>query len=487
MKTIEILRIVNLQFKEIYVVGGIFRDILMQKKYSIKKSCDIDIIVKNLKVNNLKKICTKYSLPFIVLDEKNKIYRVISKDDEVRIDFSNYKDLYKDIIRRDFTINTLFMPLSEFITQYSKNKFDVSKVVDYFNGIKDIKQKKIKLVNKNSLSDDALRILRAARFMSIGFHPDANVEQEVRKNVKKLNKISKERIVDELKKIFSVKSYNVLEWMDKNKILDSIFSEIKFVKQKGKNTKFKKFYFHKEGLWQHIKLTYKKVEFVLENLKLILGVHSKSVTEYLKKYPNAVFDIKMASLFHDIAKPHVLKNIDGRIRFFYHEEKSKEITYKILKRMKISNNETELICSLVENHMRIGNLCHAKELTEKGIFRLFNQLDDKIFPLIIISLADRYSYDSIPERKKDLELNEMPVFKKFVKKIIKKYCDYKKNKSIPKLIDGTVLIKKFGLSEGPMIGKILEQVREAQFLKKISTKSEAESLVRRIINDLETN
>ena len=277
-----------------------------------------------------------------------------------------------------------------------------------------------------------------------------------------------------LKKIFVVNSsYEIVEWLDKMKILETIFPEIKVVKTKGKNTRFKQFYFHKEGLWQHIKLTYKKVEFVLENITKILGKESVVIKKYFEEKNEKIFCLKISALFHDIAKPYVIKNIDGRIRFFYHETMSKEITVKQLKKFKLSVNEINIISKLVENHMRIGNLCHSKNVTDRAIYRLFNEMGEVFLPLIILSLADRYSYDSIPERKKDLEQNEMPKFIKFVKKLIKKWIEYKKRCCLPKIVDGNIIMKKFKISEGPVVGKILTEIREQQMLNKIKTLQEA--------------
>lgn len=495
MKIINLLKKVNKNFTDCYVVGGALRDILLEKNFY-----DIDIIIKNLNTKKLNKIICEINLPFVILDKENKIYRTVVKEENFTVDISSYTNLGKDLLRRDFTINTLLMSLEDFISQYERNisnyeksgkkvfklksKFELDKVIDYFGAVRDIKNKKLRLVSEDSLSSDSLRILRVARFMSLGFVPDKKINTKVRESLRLLKKVSAERIADELRKIFSVSSYPVVEWMDKNNILTTIFPQLKIAKEKGKNTKFKKFYFHEEGLWQHIKLTYKKVEFVLDNLDSILAKEAKVIRQYFSDFPEAIFCVKVASLFHDIAKPLVIKRIDGRVRFFYHEEKSKEITSIALKKMKLSNWEINLICNLVENHMRLGNLCHSKDLTEKGIIRLFNKLGEDIFPLIILSLADRYSYDSVPERKKDLELNEMPVFKKFLRKLLRRYLEYKKRQSIPRLLNGDVLIKEFGLKEGPLIGEILDYVRQAQFLKHISTSDEAKKLVKEYLNNL---
>jgi hypothetical protein len=104
---------------------------------------------------------------------------------------------------------------------------------------------------------------------------------------------------------------------------------------------------------------------------------------------------------------------------------------------------------------------------------LFNELGEIFLPLVVLSLADRYSYDSVPERKKDLEQNEMPKFIKFTKKLLQKWVEYNKRCCLEKIVDGNVIMKTFNLKEGPVIGKILGSIREQQILGKIKTQQEA--------------
>ncbi len=492
MKIVSLLKEINLSFDDSYVVGGILRDIFLTYNFLEKllstghTKVDIDIIVFNLVENKLKKILLQYNLPFVLLDQERKIYRtvVVEKTANVNIEFtvdiSNYEDLSTDISRRDFTINMLAVKLEYFIKYLTtkEKKFITANIIDKYGGVKDIKNKLLKIVNPKVFTDDPLRILRVARFMCYGFTPEAKIEKLVSKSKHLLKYVAKERIIEELKKIFNLNSYNVLEWLDKNKVLEEIIPEIKIAKIKGKNSKFRNFYFHPEGLWQHIKLTYKKTEYVLSSLKRLFPQHYQVFKQNIE---NKIYLSKLAALFHDIAKPLVVKKYQGRIRFFYHETKSALIAAEILQRLRFSNDDIHTIKLLIENHMRIGNLCHSKTLTERAFLRLFRELDDNLWLLIVLSLADRYSYDSIPERVKDLKLKEMPKFRKFVRLLLNKFIEYKHKKSLPRLVNGHIIMEKFNLSAGPLIGEILRFVEEQQLLGKISTTQQALHLVERYL------
>ena len=103
------------------------------------------------------------------------------------------KTLKEDLLRRDFTVNTLCM---------DKN----GKIIDLLNAKEDLKTKKIKTVqeSKKSFEEDALRILRAIRFATtLNFDLDKEVEDAIRQTKYLLNYLSKERIKEELTKIFA--------------------------------------------------------------------------------------------------------------------------------------------------------------------------------------------------------------------------------------------------------------------------------------------
>ena len=102
------------------------------------------------------------------------------------------KSLYDDVRRRDFTVNAL--------------AYDGKYVYDYFNGIEDIQRKIIKTVGspKRRFSEDALRILRAARFAStLDFSIEDKTSESMKEHAHLLQSISKERIFSELSKMIA--------------------------------------------------------------------------------------------------------------------------------------------------------------------------------------------------------------------------------------------------------------------------------------------
>ena len=191
---------------ETYVVGGYVRDLILNKK--LKKDIDImcvgsgiDLAIQvqkrinpNMKVNIFKRYGTaminyeNYQIEFV--GSRRESYSKDSRNPNVE-----YGSFIDDMLRRDFTINTLAVSL---------NKENYGELVDTFNGINDIDRKVI-VTPKNpdkTFSDDPLRMLRAVRFSSqLGFNIDDNTRKSIKEYSQRLEILSPERIADEVNKI----------------------------------------------------------------------------------------------------------------------------------------------------------------------------------------------------------------------------------------------------------------------------------------------
>lgn len=188
-----------------YVVGGFVRDLIMGLPL---KSLDILIVGDGLLF--AKRLSSMLSLNCIF----HKRFKTASMlRNGIKIDIATsrleiYKhpgslpqvkgaNLKKDLSRRDFTINTLAIPL---------NKKRKGFLVDLYQGCEDIKNKKIRILHHNSFIDDPTRVFRAVRFESrLGFKMDEETEALARHAIENgyLSYVSKTRIRNELLLILS--------------------------------------------------------------------------------------------------------------------------------------------------------------------------------------------------------------------------------------------------------------------------------------------
>ncbi|MDH3003796.1 MAG: hypothetical protein NHF95_00695 [Candidatus Shikimatogenerans sp. JK-2022] len=223
-----------------YLIGGYVRNYLLFNK----KSYDIDIVTtgnsiilakefsKKLKIKNIfffKRYKTaivkynNYNIEFV--STRKEYYNIYNNKPIVKI----YKNIIEDQNRRDFTINTIAISL---------NKNNFCKIIDTFNGIKDIKNKIIKTpINPNiTFYDDPLRIIRAIRFVSqLNFKLKNNILLAISNNIDRLRIISIERIIQEFNKIIITKKPSIgLKLMFKLKLLNLIIPEFITLNKKNK-------------------------------------------------------------------------------------------------------------------------------------------------------------------------------------------------------------------------------------------------------------
>lgn len=202
-KAIEVMKLVEKNGFEIYIVGGYVRDIYLSIESTDIDMCTsakpkdlIDIFKKNITIDE------KYGS--VKLEYKNYFFDITTfrkdikyKDNRRPSEIEYVDNLKDDLIRRDFTINTMCMDSN-------------GNIIDLLDAKKDIKKKVIRTVSDSNktIMEDALRILRAIRFAcTLGFRLDWKLEFAIRKNAKLLDNISFDRKKSELNNIFKSDNY----------------------------------------------------------------------------------------------------------------------------------------------------------------------------------------------------------------------------------------------------------------------------------------
>ncbi|PIU83554.1 MAG: hypothetical protein COS68_03460 [Elusimicrobia bacterium CG06_land_8_20_14_3_00_38_11] len=445
-------------YKNIWLVGGYIRDSLLDK---ITK--DIDFVTAGNTKKIARKFADKINGSFVVLDNFNKTYRVVA-DDEI-YDFSKMqgKNILEDLSRRDFTINAMAL---SFITYDLR----LTNVIDPFNGLSDIKNKVIRCVSEKNFVEDPLRLLRAYRFAGqLNFSIERKTKGFIKKYSHKLKNIASERIQNELFLMLELSdSYDVIIKIYKAGLLEEIMPEL----VKTLNTA--RCYYPKMGLLGHSFYALKTLEnFYASDFKNIFPKFYKKINthleEKLSKTAKRKTLLKLAALLHDIGKPKSAKKIDGRLRFFEHEEMGCDIINIIGKRLKLSNNEIKYLKTLTLHHMRLGNLTSAEKLTDRAAWRFFRDLRDDAIDLIVLSVTDAYTYPKGKTRT---------LHKIIANKLLNKFYRQKEKIAPIKLLNGFEIMKTLKIPESPLIGKILKELEEAQVLKKVKTKKEAEKFIK---------
>ncbi|MDE6643551.1 MAG: CCA tRNA nucleotidyltransferase [Muribaculaceae bacterium] len=417
--------------RECYAVGGIVRDILLERH-----SKDIDFLTVGSGIEVARELAASIGPKVKVNVFKNfgtaqMVYKGIdlefvgarreSYSPDSRKPMVEDGTLDDDLLRRDFTINAMAICV---------NADRFGELVDKFDGLSDLKKGIIRTPTDPDItfSDDPLRMLRAIRFATqLKFSIDFATFEAIKRNANRIKIISKERIYSELTKIMQSPKPSI-GW---SLLLDSGLLKLIFPQFESLH-----------GVESHNGRAHK------DNF-----YHTLQVVDSVAAVSDNVW-LRWAALFHDIGKP-ATKRWDDAIGWTFHNHNfiGAKMIPSIFRAMKFPlDDKMKYVQKLVELHMRPIALVE-ETVTDSAVRRLLVDAGDDINDLMILCRADitsknsekvkRYlaNYDEVCRKMEDLEQR-----------------DALRNWQPP--VDGTTIMKTFGLAQSPMVGIIKTYVRE---------------------------
>src|SRR5208282_3149138 len=252
------------------------------------------------------------------------------------------KDPREDVERRDFTINGLLLdPVT-------------NEVLDFVAGRKDLEAGIIRTIGdpNRRFAEDKLRMLRAVRFAArFDYAIEPATFQATQKLASQIHQVSRERVRDELSKMLTEgRARQAFVLLDQSGLLHEVLPEIEAMKGVEQPPQF-----HPEGdVFVHTLLLLEKLP--AGSSGSISGSTSKTLA--------------WGALLHDVGKPPTFRVAPDRIRFDGHVEIGVKMAAEICRRLRFSNDETDQILALVDNHMRFGQIERMNQSTLKKFLRL---------------------------------------------------------------------------------------------------------------------
>lgn len=411
----RILDILSFYGYDGYIVGGCVRDSILNKTPNDWDICTNCTPEKMLEVFSCFKVIPtglKHGTLTVVINGQNyevTTYRIdgeyINGRHPEQVEFTN--NLKEDLKRRDFTINAMAYNTKEGL-------------IDYYGGITDIFNKKIRCVGNpfERFSEDYLRMPRAIRFSAqLGYSLDAETLKEIKKLSKNIIDISEERIREELNKILMADMPSRgLKLLSSTDLLKYIIPELEMCvgfQQHNPN--------HDKDVFSHI-----------------LSVVDNTEKDLI---------LRLAALFHDIGKPETFSlDEDGVGHFYKHHLKSSDIAEDVMKRLKYDNKSIEQVIILVREHMSRYEKLRVKN-TKKFINRVGIDNIERLFKLQIADINGSTKRDGV---SKLFEL----------KNEVERILNEKQPLSIKDLeINGYDLIQ-LGIPQGKQVGTVLNELME---------------------------
>ena len=321
----EIAKKINKNGGKLYLVGGAVRDELLGIL-----NHDEDYCVTGINFEEFQNLFPEANIrgkDFPVFDIDGKEYAIARKErkiglghKEFDIETDKYISIEDDLTRRDITINAI-----------AKNVL-TGEIIDPYNGIRDLKEKRIRAVTEH-FKEDPLRIYRVARFAAkFIFDVDDNTIKMMKDIKQELNSISVERVYMEFSKALLLEKPSIFfDVLRKSNVLDVHFKEIYNLIGAEQPIKY-----HPEGdAYNHTMIVLDKV--------------AKLTKKY---YDERKLEIRFGALVHDIGKGETPK--EEYPHHYMHEARGADIVKRMGNSLKLPNRLIKCGKTACKEHMRGG-------------------------------------------------------------------------------------------------------------------------------------
>ena len=426
--------------KRLYLVGGTVRDLLLgpaSDAHLPGASPDMDFdATTNALPHEIKSIIEGWADAVWAQGEKfgtigakknGRVYEITThraeaySPDSRKPDVQFSDDIEADLSRRDFTINAMALELTS----------SSPVLVDPFNGAADLMTKVLRtpLSPEESFSDDPLRMLRAARFLSaLNLTAEPGLIEAVKNMASRLDIISRERIQHELDRLLTSDHPTAGLWFMVNTGLAAQF----FPELPNMSVEQDPIHRHKDVL-----------------------THTLAVVENVRPDAHPAFDFRitrLAALFHDIGKPKTRAIDKGKgITFHHHEVVGARMTRDRLKALKYSSEDVQAITALVELHLRF----HTYQMgwTDSAVRRYVRDAGPLLNELNVLTRCDCTTRN---ERKALVLSQRMDELEKRIAELMEK----EELAALRPELDGVEVMQRLGVQPGREVGKALNFLME---------------------------
>ncbi len=455
-----------------YLVGGVVRDALLGRP-----TRDIDIITEQ-GIGLARLIANRMNGDFFPLDSERDVGRALvdTPEGRLQIDVAHFRadSLEADLADRDFRLNAMAADLHG----------DLSLLIDPLGGEQDAIDHLIRRCNPASISRDPIRALRAVRqSVKLAARIEAETKADLRAAAPHLYDTSPERVRDEFMKILGLdKVSQALTVADTLGLLAVIVPEtvaLHDLKQPAP---------HVFDGWRHTLAVVENLigifhvlspgrsdqaaaQFSFGMTAVALDRFSPQLRLHLDRtYPEGRTHralLCLAALLHDTGKPLVAAvDASGQPHFPHHEDHSAAIAQQRALALRLSNAERQRLVTITQNHMRPLWLDDVSPLS---VHRFWRATGDAGVDVCLLALADYLGTFGMT-----LPQDAWVRYLERIRALLEAYFDhYDTLVQPPVLIDGGGLISTLGLKPGPIIGVLLDLIREGQVVGAITSADDA--------------
>ena len=399
---------------QLYLVGGVVRDLLLDRVHG-----DLDFATDALPRNSTKVLrgwadrqylvgvkygtvgARKGDASFEITTFREEVYAEEHRKPSVTFG----KDLETDLSRRDFTVNAMAVRLPE------------GEFVDPFGGVKDLAARRLEtpLDPEISFSDDPLRMLRAARFVSqLDLRPSARVVEAIRGMRERLRIVSAERISEELSRLLlGAHPVEGLTLVVATGLAEEFLPEVPALQ------------LEQDPVQQH--------KDVLRHTLAVVDRCEPRLT------------LRLAALLHDIGKPRTREVTPEGVSFHHHEVVGARMARERLQMLRYAAAVVDDVARLVEMHLRFHGYSEWSDSAVRRYVRDAGHLLDDLNQLTRddCTTQNRFKAKQLAALQDDLEER------------IARLAEEENLEAMRPPLDGMQVMEHLGVSPGPVVGRAL--------------------------------
>ncbi len=444
---------------ETYYVGGCIRDLLLGRPLH-----DLDLVVAGDALALARAIARALRGAFVLLDEENTIARVVLRGAEgipgSTVDFARMRgELAEDLSRRDLTINAMAMAPDDFY-RYALGEATEAAVIDPWGGRRDLEQGLLRALSREVLLDDPLRTMRVVRLAGeLDFSIEPQTAAWVREVAGRLPLVSWERIRDELFRLLACPhAAPYLPLLDALSLLPHVLPEAAEGREGAEL----------EPLWEWVCA----LEWLAD---LLAGRPTPERPEPFWK-PRALRDLPPLVVPY---APQLRRYLEERLSgdrprlallklavLLHRGPEAGNSARQAGRRLRLSAREAlalERALSLLAGSF----LATPVEPSPRDVYRFYRDGGDIATGVLLLALARELA-------RPDFRPASWEQAVRRVQQVLT--LRFERTSEViepPRLLDGDDLQAALGLSPGPLVGILLEGIREAQAAGEVHTREEA--------------
>ncbi|MBN1857274.1 MAG: CCA tRNA nucleotidyltransferase [Dehalococcoidia bacterium] len=491
---VHVLQVSDTPSHPAHVVGGFVRDSVLERE-----SHDLDIVVRGDALAVAAEVAQAVHGTCVPINEQHGVARVVipsppedtsTLGQPTMVDFVGYSDdICDNLAKRDFTVNAIAVPAATVARhledQTALYNAIMQNAVDPYGGLRDMEAGVLRVIDSMVFESDPGRLLRAVRLSrELSFTLDATTESLITASCHRLNDVAGERTREELLKILTLpNAADSIQHLDRLGLLAVLFPEMEECRGVEQPT------VHFWDVLEHSIQTVATYEYVAGESDWRYG--NDEMLEWVPDDTNCQAHLasmisndasrgalaKLACLLHDVAKPQT-KTLDdtGRARFLGHAQRGATVAAAILKRLRFSQDEIAYVETLVYHHLRPAQLSNEGLPTARAVYRFYRDTSGAGPGILYVAMADYLACRGPLFTM--IEWHNVCDLMRFI------IAEHRRQEAIvvpSKIIDGHELMRSLALKPGPLVGTLLEEIREAHATGVISSKEDALQLARNTV------